>query len=561
MKKNVLNLNKSVSQYFIFLGLLTSLSAIFYNLIIYRVQPFEFDTSVYFVILENFITTGKILIPIVSRSIASICDPLLICSYVHPTINGQQIYEQLPPDYTSGITLLIIPKLINSILSLFNKNTVSLNYFIELYAASAAFIYFISSAFLLKFSKLSIDKILIYSLVTFISNLLLIQFAANGIVGELYSSLLLSAVAVIIFLTINSKNQLALNITGALLLGVALECKITSIFPVFFIFLIIIVKDFYDYKNFRRVASLIVAISLPKLIAFLYYCFVLDFNMGNLINFYKSSLLVYSINANAGLNWGESSVLKQLKLLFSNHLINSTIYFSIACLGMGILINLGKRNKELLLITMYVLCVLISALIYPLNFKFPYTRIYSAFFSLVPLCLLVFILTIQQFSSRKIYQSVITLIFLIPITLHTYLIRPASMPFFHRAEISKFEGIGDVYPNLIIPEGAIFLTTHFFSMPWDAYLSSKLGNDPYLRNHSIYSEQSYGINSSHGGKLNVGDIYLLETCRWGHCSNKDFVEKNVKTNFDQKNTKLNCTLLKSTNKLIYRIYKCESEKY
>jgi hypothetical protein len=147
-------LNKSRSLYCIALAPLFLISVVFYNLIIYRVYPFEFDTDVYFAILEKLISSGKILIPIVSRNIASICDPSLICSYLHPTISGQQIFEQLPPDYTSGITLLIIPKLINSTLSFFTKNTLSLNYFIELYATGAAFIYLITSLFLLKVSKL-----------------------------------------------------------------------------------------------------------------------------------------------------------------------------------------------------------------------------------------------------------------------------------------------------------------------------------------------------------------------------------------------------------------------
>ena len=202
LRENILYLNKSRSLYYIACIPLFAISIILYNLIIYRIYPFEFDTDVYFAILEKLISSGKILIPIVSRNIASICDPSLICSYVHPTISGQQIFEQLPPDYTSGITLLIIPKLINSALSFFSKNTISLNYFIELYATGAAFIYLIASLLLLRVSKLSIDKILIYCLVTFIGNLLLIQFAANGIVGELYSSILLSSVAAVVVLLV-----------------------------------------------------------------------------------------------------------------------------------------------------------------------------------------------------------------------------------------------------------------------------------------------------------------------------------------------------------------------
>ena len=82
---------------------------VLFNIQIHRINPFEFDTNVFLTLLESLIRTGKAMIPIVSGSFPSICDLNLNCNFVHPVINGQQLFTQLPTDYTSGIALLFIP--------------------------------------------------------------------------------------------------------------------------------------------------------------------------------------------------------------------------------------------------------------------------------------------------------------------------------------------------------------------------------------------------------------------------------------------------------------------
>lgn len=535
-------------------------SIILYNLTIHRINPFEFDTAVYYSIFNNLISTGKVLIPIVSRNIAYVCDPSLTCSYVHPDIIGQQIYEQLPPDYTSGITILFLPAFLHNLLEIFAKNNLSLNYFTQLYAAGASIMYGISSYFLLRLSNANLQKVFIYLLITFITNLTLIQISSNGIIGELYSSILLSEVAVITLLTFNNLRSLRLCLLSSLLLGISIECKITSVFPVFTIILIILINDYINNRELKRLIFAITAIALPKIIALLYYTYILDFSASNLLNYLYSAKTIYSLNANLGLNWGQSSISGQVNSLLSNELVRSIIFLSFIFYISSLLINIKLKNKRLLILNLVVLFALISSLIYPLTFKFPYTRIFSSFISLVPTCILLFIFSLQSIKILEKWKYLIPFIILIPLGIHTYFYRPMVFPLFKLLYENKFQPISNSYQSLDIPKDAVFLSPHFFSMPWDAYLSSVLDNTKPLDQHSIYSEQSYGGNSHHANTMKVNNIYMLETCRWEHCSKDKKISKYIKTGEKDIFEEIFCTLIPPKNiDSIYKIYSCSKK--
>jgi hypothetical protein len=204
----------------------------FYNIEIYRIYPFEFDTNVYFTLLESLIRTGKALIPIVAGGLPSICDLNLNCSFLHPDINGQQLFTQIPPDYTSGISLLFIPLLINEIYKIFFDIKISLVYLIQIYSASACLLYFLSASLIIKYSSINLSKQFIYIAISFISQILIIQYAANGIIGELYASIIISNVAIGLALNITKTQSKIFYYICAILLGIALESKISTIFPV-----------------------------------------------------------------------------------------------------------------------------------------------------------------------------------------------------------------------------------------------------------------------------------------------------------------------------------------
>lgn len=539
--------------------LLTFACIVLYNLISYRIYPYEFDTNVYFAILQNFISHGKILIPIVAREISSICNSELICSYSYPAFTGAQIYEQFPPDYTSGFLLIFFPALLSNIISFLLDINPSIKFFIQIYSIAGVVIYFICCILIL--NKLKPNKYESALLVSssFLGYILLVQFAANGIVGELYSSIILSLVALTVYIGIYKKFSLGLYILCSALLGTALEAKISTVFVVGIIFLSIIIKCYISYKNKLYIIYNLVAICIPKLLIFGYIFYSLDFNINNIFNYIKSSIFVYSINANAGLNWGESSIYKQILGLLSNPALNTIIYIALFSYLASACMLLKIKSKKSLLEFTYVSLILISSLIYPLTFKFPYTRIYSAFICLTPLCfLLLFSMVSRAYKSKYNYEffrwaptGALSII-----SLYALSILPISIATFQPLKPTQFESVMDAYQTLNLPQDAIFLTPHFFSMPWDAYLSGALDHKSPLSSHNIYTEDSFGKQLNDRNSISGKPVLLLESCRWGHCNKSEKLIKIIKIPNSRESIEFICNLISPTINTYYKIYSC-----
>lgn len=522
-----------------------------YNIEIYRIYPFEFDTNVYFTLLESLIRTGKALMPIVAGGLPSICDINLNCSFIHPEIYGQQLFTEMPPDYTSGISLLFIPLFINKILAIFFNYKISLVYLIQIYSAGAALLYFLSASLIIKYSNINFSNQLIYVAISFISQILIIQYAANGIIGELYASILISNVAIGLALTLTKTQSRFFYYLCAILLGIAVESKISTIFPAGALFCILILKNYVEKKGGISILLLLFFISLAKLTAVLYYYFIFDFNINNLFLYFNSISAVYSYNAGEGMGWGNTGILKQLSMILLNQDTKPIIYAGAMCYAISLACAVKIKNKNILLLIALTAYVLACSLIYPIIFKFPYTRILSPFFGLFPLVFLPILKYLIELPKGQYTKIGIAIISLTPLIFTAYKISPPHYPLFEQPRAQIFEPFEKSYPNFKATESDIFLTSHFFGMPWDIYLSGALDDQGPLNTNTLYGDQSILKNI-----LRIGDIYLIQSCRWGHCSKEEQINGVIPL-YKGRHASLKCRLIPAEPKAIYKLYKCD----
>ena len=530
-----------------FLGLFT-ISLLIYQSAIFRIQYDEFDTTVYYVLLESLITLGKPLIPIVTGALQVICDSELYCGFNHPAIFGQQLFTQLPSEYTSGITLLFIPYCLNKLINIFYDVNLSLFYFIQIYCLGASLLYLCTSYLLIKYSKIDKFDIVIFLCISFISQMFILEYGTRGIVGEFYSSLLISNVVIIVILQTN--NSIKLYYLCALFLGIAIEAKI-SIFPVAsVVFFIILLRAYLKDKNIKEVFILALLFCTPKIAAIIYYFVAHDYSVGNLFLYFKSIKDVYVHNANSGLNWGDSSITKQLRLIFSdlNTNIKLIYYLGVVCIVISIIDYI--INKKLLYNLVLIFIIIAASLIYPLTFKFPYPRIYTPFLAVFPLLFLPFITRSSQIINYP-YKKIIILIFLSYLTLIAYRSSPFKSNFLDLNKALKFESFNTAYPNFFPSPTSIFVTSGFFQMPWDIYLLGILEKQRPFDLNPIYS--NYSISKIDN---DLDNIYFIETCRWGHCHKDKTILKSIIFNKSNKGD-FECTIIPPEKISIYHLYKCD----
>lgn len=526
------------------------ISLIIFNIQVNRIYPFEFDTSVYFTLLDSLIRTGKAMMPIVAGGLPNICDIDLNCSFSHPNIYGQQLFTQMPPDYTSGISLLFIPLLIHKILTFFNNLNLSLAYFIEIYFASACLLYFLSASLVIKFSQIKSVEKLIYIVLSFISQILIIQYASNAIIGELYASIIISNVGIGTAIILTKNQSSFFYYLCATLLGIAIESKISSIFPACAIFSIIILKCYIEKKSFFNFIILIILFSLTKIISIFYYFNIFNFSIDNIILYFKSISAVYSYNANAGMGWGNTGIIKQLHMIFLNPNINLIIFTGIICYIISLVYGIKIKNRNAILTHYFIIYILAASLIYPIIFKFPYTRILSPFFGLLPLVFLPSLKYIIELRIKNYRKAIILFITLASLIFYAYQISPPHYPLIENIRTQEIESFENSYPNFKFKKSDIFVASHFFGMPWDIYLSASLDNKGPLNSHTIYGYQSLEHNI-----INLGDTYLLQSCRWGHC-NKETEINGIIPSFRGSRATIKCTLIPRDSKAIYKLYKC-----
>jgi hypothetical protein len=92
-------------------------------------------------------------------------------------------------------------------------------------------------------------------------------------------------------------------------------------------------------------------------------------------------------------------------------------------------------------------------------------------------------------------------------------------------------------------------------MPWDIYLSGALDNQGPLNSHVLYGDQSLHQKII----VDLGDIYLIQSCRWGHCSKEARIDVTIPS-YKGQPASLKCNLVQPVSKAIYRLYKCTVRK-
>jgi len=270
----------------------------------------------------------------------------------------------------------------------------------------------------------------------------------------------------------------------------------------------------------------------------------------NLFIYFNSIRGVYLYNAGAGMNWSDTGVIKQLSMIFKNDKVNIIINNGIIFFGISLLYAIKKKDKKLLLIIAFITYTLLSSLIYPIIFKFPYTRILSPFFAIFPLTFMPFVIFTVELAKNLYLKICLIIALLFPLICITYDISPPTLPLLAQPPESNFEPFSKAYPDFNPSPSAVFLTNHFFGMPWDIYLSGVLDNQGPLNSHVIY-----GDHSIHQKIVELGDIYLIQSCRWGHCS-KDSQIDYVIPHYKGKPASLICKFMHPEPNAIYRLYKC-----
>jgi hypothetical protein len=237
-------------------------------------------------------------------------------------------------------------------------------------------------------------------------------------------------------------------------------------------------------------------------------------------------------------------------MIFANEKINIIIHIGIIFYGIALVYAVKTRDKNILLVLAFIAYVLFTSLIYPIIFKFPYTRILSPFFALFPLTFLPLLEIAINLAKNSYIKKYASVALLSPLLYISYQISPPNLPLFAQPSEQYFEPFSKSYPDFNPSPSAVFLTSHFFGMPWDIYLSGVLDNQVPLNSHVIYGDQSI-----HQKIIELGDVYLIQSCRWGHCSKERQIDMAI-PHYKDRTASLKCKFVQPEPKAIYRLYKC-----
>jgi|GEM_PF-4952313 len=518
--------------------LFSTTGSFIYYALISRIVSFEFDTIVFLTILESVITSGTVLIPFVEGIGSSICEftTSLNCTTAHPPVSGQQLYTQFPASYTSGLTLLLIPKLLHSISALFIPAVVSISYLVNLYALSAAFLVILSGAALASTASLTIYRSILFVLLSLMSSALCVSYGGDRIIGELFASILISGVSAALLLTWSKKTSIAFYAVAAVTLGVAVECKLSTLPLAMTLLCFTMAKYAASANSLKEPIVLFPLFLLPKIVSFFYIFASFDFDFSSFLGHMRSFQATVTYNATAGINWDGQTLTRQFQLLTSSPGIETFFYVTFFTFVIAIITSiLNVKNSKSIGIVLFTLIISIAAALYPFVFKFPYPRIWLPFCALMPITLLSSLTAIGHFSRLKLFKNSILLI---PAIVATAVLCLNVMPSTEALD-NPIEDFNESYPAEIFPKSAIFFSNHFFSFPWDIYLSENLTEDSLFKRHTAYSFAS--AQELSGRDL---EIYLLYTCRWGHCPKIPTEKSNFKVSgatFPETGAGLTCT--------------------
>ena len=550
--KNQNIVSNSIGWFITFFVLLLA-SAYFSIRLISGIDPFEFDTLIYLVILKNFISNGHFYTPTVGSEFSSVCNGLFNCQTYPPEINGQMIYSQFAGEYTSGLILIFFPSIINKLIIYFVPVSYSIKYLIFLYSLSWGILYLLCNVIVIYsagFTRINFYKYIALSL---LSISLLIHAVSYGIIGELYSSTFISIAVIALFLSDTNKNKPYFYYILSLLLGLALEAKITSIIVVFGVFSLILYRNYLENKKLSGL-FLICFLFIPKLIISIYIYISLGGDLFDFLRYLKSVSSVYAGNAQTGANWPKSRIVGILDHLLAgiNRVVLITLLLGIIYYIFSIFKSIKEKYNEKYFY-LAAIPLLFMALIYPFVFRFPYERIYSPFYVLIPLLFIPLMNNNFICSRRKVLVNYLIYGSISSLVVIAYLAKPLKFPIDFNNKRHEVPSFGANYPDVKFEQNTIFVVSDFFGMPWDLYIKTLFDKE-----YSPFSEYPvYSINSIKKSNLDNFQIYTLTSCRWGHC----YQGKEIKIDVNR-DLYLKCTLVEpENNNLIYSLYKCLTVSY
>lgn len=521
----------SFGKYISFLCL-TLLSLYIYFYLQSSISIDDFDTTVYLSILKNFLDTNVIYIPSAFDYSQLICNSDFNC-LSESIDHSKQQYTVVPSYFTSGLSLLFIPKLIHLVLDIFADNLISITYLKRIYSGGAALIFFITNFFAIYFFNFNKSDLFRYLMISIILIYLILELSAYGVIGELYSSLFLIAPTLLIFLNINLKNTKFLTFLILIIfLGISFEAKLTSIPVSSLLLLLLIIKscDFskkFSFLTLKKLSIIIFSFLLPKLIVFLYIFFLVD---GSLVQFSKAIFSGFgeiSYNLNAGLNWKDRGPLDQFLMIYDFNKFKLLVFVVIFFLFYS-LYNYYKTKR---MIYLYFPFFVFFTLFIPLFLKFPYYRLFTFFSLACGVSLLLF---------KEIFRKYIFFEFFILFLIILFFYKPLP----NSNDNNSFFDVYEAFPDLHKNRNTFLVTGHFFAFPWDLYLNNILN-----ANGPLYTFNTISVNSLNfiQDQERAEVFFAMFTCKWGHCPNDQVIEI----------SNYYCDSLDAYKKTNYKIYQCK----
>jgi len=511
-----------------------------YRILSRNIYPLEFDTVVFVDLVLFFQSTGNPWTPVFLNDTGIVCAPSGCNSF-----NGS-VYQTnfLTPDYTSGLGLLYGTAATVALFDLFSIDSHPKGAVINAYAFFVTGITVLSVASIAWLSRLSFINFTIFILGVFLSVLFLIPFAADRIVGEFLSSLLLvTSASGLYFLTIDKQAKAGLMVV-ALILGLAVETKMSSLFTASFLLGVVYLTAWKLEEKWGVLVLCTLAVIFPKTLFLFVTWFYLGFNLEAISLFVEGMNNVASYNAAAGLNWNIDRFTSRWNMLAQHDYVIWPSAIFLISIGLQIAWKFNQRHQTNVTKPLIALALMAVSLLFPIIYKFPYPRLLAQFVALIPLLLLSGLGSLATGHLRTLFivSAALIMIFLTaqqPIQKNALFTKTAA---YERIESHTKEM--EYISKAIMRPDTLILVNGFFGMPWDLLYEIEDKQKHEIRFQSIYAPARIASNVIH-----------LQSCRYGHCDKGNALKISLKSSPPRE---LACVLTNSTE--FYRLRTCTASQ-
>lgn len=413
----------------------------------------------------------------------------------------------MPADYTSGFFLLFGTALTHAITFVLGFDWTSGGAVVLSYALFVSTFFLTTTAMLVSFSRLNLLNSPILILSNCLAVLFLIPFAADRIVGEFLSSLLLVSAATTLFFQNRRQPSTLLLILVSTVLGFAVETKMSSVFTATFLQGLVYLTAIRTQHRWITISACSIAAILPKLASMIIIWTYLDYNSELLRNFVEGLSNVAKYNSGAGLNWSADRFEPRLQMLSQHSFVASFSILAVFLATVHLLLCLAVRRPVYAKESFILAAFMAVSLLFPLIYKFPYPRVLSQFVGLLPLFV---IFGVNLFFSNKLRDraTAFTAVLMFIVACQTPPVNRALFSSKTAYEMMSTDHLGDeaIYEKLL-KSNQLILVDGFFGTPWDLL-------------YQIDNYQKYDIrfHSIHAPAPNSNKIVFLSSCRYGWCS-------------------------------------------